>query len=265
MCNYRIAYLGLINYLKKSKTKNVVIIHDLDGVRNLNNVRFLRKEIKFLNSFDYVIEHNQKMKNKMLELGINKPRFVDLCLFDYITDKTIEDRTIDGDEIIIAGNLSKTKCGYIYDLPKNVRFGLYGVGYQGSQENINYYGSYLANEISLKIKGKFGLVWDGTSAKTCKGNYGNYLKINNPHKMSLYLSAGIPVIVWDESAVADFVIKNKCGITVSSLNEIHGKLETLTDVQYNIMLENARLLSEKVRNGYFTMRAVDEVLMHNYE
>ena len=81
--------------------------------------------------------------------------------------------------------------------------------------------------------------------------------------MSLYLSTDIPVIVWDESAVADFVIKNKCGIIVSS--EIHGKLETLTDVQYNIMLENAQLFWEKVRNGYFTMLAVDEVLMHNYE
>ena len=55
----------------------------------------------------------------------------------------------------------------------------------------------------------FGLVWDGTSLDGCNGRYGEYLKFNNPHKTSLYLSCGIPVIIWKEAALADFVEEHK--------------------------------------------------------
>ena len=50
------------------------------------------------------------------------------------------------------------------------------------------------------MEGSFGLVWDGISVETCAGVYGEYLKVNNPHKTSLYLASGIPVIIWKEAA-----------------------------------------------------------------
>ncbi|NRO11242.1 Beta-1,6-galactofuranosyltransferase WbbI [Lactobacillus helveticus] len=50
-------------------------------------------------------------------------------------------------------------------------------------------------------------------------NTGNYLRYNDPHKLSLYLASGIPVIIWKKAAEAKFVEENKVGITVDSLED----------------------------------------------
>lgn len=55
--------------------------------------------------------------------------------------------------------------------------------------------SLAAEELPGALVQSFGLVWDGNSMDTCTGNYGSYLRINDPHKVSLYLSSGLPIIV----------------------------------------------------------------------
>ena len=87
----------------------------------------------------------------------------------------------------------------------------------------------------------------------------HYLRYNNPHKVSLYLTAGIPVIVWKESALANFITKNKLGIAVSSLNEIKEKIEKLSDKEYDEMLKNISKVSSKTKNGGFLTEAINKV------
>ncbi len=257
--NYSCGFASFLKQLKRRGIYLVALIHDLNSIRFSVEKEFISHEIHVLNLFDYVIEHNSKMKGKMLELNANKPKLIDLEIFDYILNKQVDESNTQSNEIIIAGNLSKEKSGYIYDLPGDVTFGLYGIGYEGQQSNVNYYGSFASDEVPFKIKGKFGLVWDGCSGKTCQGDYGSYLRYNNPHKTSLYLAAGIPVIVWDQSAVADFVRNNQCGIAVSSLYELNNVLKGLSRKEYENMLFNARLLSDKIRSGYFTAKAISKV------
>lgn len=88
-------------------------------------------------------------------------------------------------------------------------------------------------------------------SKTCSGIFGDYLRINNPHKTSLYLACGIPVITWNKAAIAQYVRKNRVGITVSSLDEINEKLKDVSKDEYNLMRKNAKKCSERVRNGYY--------------
>ena len=64
---------------------------------------------------------------------------------------------------------------------------------------------------------------------------GKYLKINNPHKLSLYLAVGLPVVIWDEAAEAEFVLKENVGFTVKSLYDLPEKLEAVSDNDYQIM------------------------------
>ena len=109
------------------------------------------------------------------------------------------------------------------------------------------------------MEGAFGLVWDGSSIDTCAGNTGNYLRYNNPHKLSLYLAAGVPVIVWDQSAVADFVKRYGVGLCVSSLKELPHLLTTLPAAEYRNMTRRAAWLAEKVTSGAFLNRVMDEV------
>ena len=84
------------------------------------------------------------------------------------------------------------------------------------------------------------------------------MKYNNPHKLSLYIAAGIPVIVWKQAAVAKFVQDHNIGLTVNSLKEISDKIDKLTKEEYESFLLNIRELQIKVCGGYFTNKALDE-------
>lgn len=108
----------------------------------------------------------------------------------------------------------------------------------------------------LKEKYHFGLIWEGESVDTCSGQMGQYIRFNNPHKFSLYLSLGLPVIVWKEAAIAPFVLKHGIGITIGSFDDLEKINERVTEKEYRGYLENLRGLSAKVRNGYFLDKAI---------
>ena len=126
--------------------------------------------------------------------------------------------------------------------------------------NLVYNGSFPAAELPEKLSADFGLVWDGTSAETCAGHVGEYLKYNNPHKTSLYLASGIPVLVWKEAAIADFVTANKVGITVDSLFEAEEAIRAVSAEDYREMCANAGKMAERLRSGYYFYAALDAAL-----
>ena len=105
--------------------------------------------------------------------------------------------------------------------------------------------------------GDFGLVWDGESLDECSGIYGKYLLYNNPHKLSLYLSSGKPVIVWKQSALAPFVEENGLGVAVGSLAE----LENLDlRANYESYKKNVMEMKKKLGSGYYLTQAIARVL-----
>lgn len=124
------------------------------------------------------------------------------------------------------------------------------------RQNIHYYGTYLPDELPKHLVGKFGLVWDGDNAESCTGSYGEYLKLNNPHKASLYLAAGIPVVIWDKAALSDFVNEEKCGICIDSLKTSNNILSKISDEKYSEMKENALRVGKLMRKGYFLETAI---------
>lgn len=76
--------------------------------------------------------------------------------------------------------------------------------------------------------------------ETCSGGKGEYLRINNPHKLSLYLAVGLPVIIWDEAAEAEFVLRENVGFTIKSLYELSEKMALISDDDYEIMKKKCR-------------------------
>lgn len=117
-------------------------------------------------------------------------------------------------------------------------------------------GSYPPDILPQYLNQGFGLIWDGNSIESCTGVIGNYLKYNNPHKCSLYLASGIPVIIWKEAALANFIEKHNVGILVESLEEIPEKIQNLSEKEYIQMKNNAEKLSVKLKNGYFLKKAI---------
>ena len=255
--------------VKKKKINVVLFVHDLEVFRigKNQNVGLKRKSRIYLEEMKAVkncktVVHNSSMKSKLKELGVNEERLFDLQIFDYLIPE-FDNRERKQPEkefpIIIAGNLVKSKAGYVYELPDSVKFNLYGVNYSGEgSESINYCGSFEPDELPFELNGSFGLVWDGLSASTCEGIYGEYLRINNPHKTSLYLASGIPVIIWNNAALAGFIEEHKCGFCVDSIGAINDVLKKLTDEEYSDMKKNAENEGLNLRSGYYTRRVLEK-------
>lgn len=260
--------MGKIYHILKScgkKIKVITLIHDVDFLRNVpkanGNVDDMKKvELSLLSQSDIIIAHNNYMIHALRKEGLES-KYISLEIFDYLY-KGKGAKTEDVDTVIVAGNLLKQKAGYLYKLDsKNQQFNLALYGSNLSEgfcyEHAKYYGSFSPDELIKNLVGTYGLVWDGNMLETCAGNYGNYLKINNPHKVSLYLAAGLPVIVWKESALYSFVRENEVGIGIDSLTQIDNVLQE-TKTQYNKFKLNAENVGERIRNGYFLKKAIKE-------
>lgn len=256
-----------VEYIKKKKrVEFIVVIHDLESIRltsyyNIDPI--IAAEKKYIPVFNKIICHNNEMKKYLLEKGFSEDQLVTLEIFDYLTASPMRNEI--GEGIIIAGNLSSGKSKYIYKLlEKNPKFKLNLFGPYFEVENlpgnVKYFGSLPPDELPGKLEGKFGLVWDGDSVETCSGNTGNYLRYNNPHKTSLYLASGIPVIIWREAALAKFIEENNVGITVNSLLEIEDVLKNISDEEYAVMKKNAIEIGLKLRDGYYYKKAVNEAI-----
>ena len=260
---------GLLKKLVRKGIDVNLVIHDLellraakrDDVSFKNKLRLSIEEKNCLKNVSYIIVHNEHMKKFLMnEFQIHEDQLVSLEIFDYLIDDFDSNKMKVFDKslpIIIAGNLRQHKAAYVYDLPDNVNFNLYGIDYTGKvNDKIQYHGSYPPDELPYALSGSFGLVWDGISSQTCTGVYGEYLKINNPHKTSLYLACGIPVVIWSQAALADFIIQNKCGITVENIKDIENKLSSLSGDEYNTIKKNAEKIGRLLREGYYTKQAV---------
>ncbi len=261
------------HHVKKAQKKGVkvhFIIHDLEALRYANldtvplkhKIRVQIQESGLLGAADGIIAHNPIMKSVLVDKGVEADKIVSLGIFDYLIPNFQEKTGLTKNQpIIVAGNLAQEKAGYLYSLPEEPAYNLYGVGFDESRAlaNETYFGSFLPDELPAALEGGFGLVWDGDSAETCSGVFGEYLRYNNSHKASLYLAAGFPVVVWEESALAHFVIDKQCGLVVSSLSDLKENLDTLSEEQYKEMLENAKQIGSKLRQGQYLRTALSKL------
>ena len=106
-------------------------------------------------------------------------------------------------------------------------------------------------------------MWDGDSVETCSGAWGEYLKYNNPHKASLYLASGIPVIIWERAALANYILQNDVGITIRSLEDLDDVLSTISQNRYIQLRKNAIKQSEIIRSGENTKKVLRELRIYN--
>ena len=260
----------LVRKIQRRGVQVYFIIHDLEALRYANldtvplkhQIRVHLQESSLLKVADGVIAHNPIMKSVLVEKGIPEHKLVSLEIFDYLIPNYQEkDGLSKGQPIIVAGNLAQEKAGYLYQLPARPAYNLYGVGFDESRAlaNETYFGSFLPDELPAALEGGFGLVWDGDSAETCSGVFGECLRYNNSHKASLYLAAGFPLVVWKQSALSHFVLENGCGIAVESLHDLSQAIEQLDDKDYQDLVEKTKYIGKKIRDGFFLTNALNKL------
>lgn len=253
-----------IGWLYRAKHK-ICIVHDLGYFRTYDK-NMLEKEVKTLNRFDDVIVHNERMYNFLKDNGL-KSNLIILEFFDYLTSKDIkkkDNKKIISPTIIYPGNWDKNKASFLYDLNENkmkFNINIYGPNKNNSNElnnkKIKFKGCFSPEEIIEKMEGNLGLVWSGKIDDSDR-NVGDkkYNIYNTPHKLSCFLAAGIPVIVWENSAIADVVKKYNIGYTIKNIYEINNL--DLSD--YNKKIANVLKIRKKIINGYYTKTAINKCL-----
>lgn len=267
-------YMDILGDIKRKRNiKLVFIIHDLESVRKMfpdAAEDFEYMDNTMYNIADYIIAHNEKMKEYLISKNVDEKKIVDLQIFDYLTDSNPDNKQIKYSKTLnIAGNLNVDKCKYIKklnDIDKSIQFNLYGSNFDEKAINspsIHYKGTFPASDLPNQLTEGFGLVWDGDGINGCTGVTGEYLRYNNPHKLSLYLVSGLPVVVWKESAEAEFVKANNVGILVDSVEQFSSEFDNLDEKDYYKMLENVRNISVKLRKGEYLQAAIKEILKNS--
>ena len=257
------AMFSIVNKLKKNGNRIILLVHDVESFRFKS---VWKSEQNLFSNTDIVIVHTVPMAERLKELGY-KGKVEVLEFFDYLNDYKTVSPTADirkQIDIVFAGNLDKSmfirKLNTLKAHP-DFHFFLYGkyTGELITNDFVQYKGFFQNDDIAA-IEGTWGLVWDGEETTSCAGNFGEYLKINAPFKLSLYLAKGLPVIVWEESAMAHYVKKYNLGITVNSLDDIYDTIHNLTPEQITLIEEGVRVFSQNVKSGKMLSAALNKVL-----
>ncbi len=253
--------LRILSWLQGVKC--YALIHDLNSLRY--GVSQQSRELRILKLFDGLISHNSTMTRWLRKGGITRP-VVDLDLFDYRNScgQMWHEREMTTPlKVLVAGNMSLEKAGYIYDgrlaeLP-NVDISLFGAFFDPARAPAlapRYRGVFDPDAPKLDQLYHFALVWDGEGVDTCSGNYAEYMRYNNPHKLSLYVALGLPVIVWKHAAIAEVVQRWGIGIAVEDLRELADLPSRLSTQAYREMVANVRPLCDAVGRGTFLRLAL---------
>lgn len=244
--------------------KVIVLIHDLGSFRRKK--LSVPQEIRRLSHADYLIVHNDRMRQWLTDHGCQLP-IGTFEIWDYLSQtQASESHTPTKPyEVLYAGALNPRKNTFLYKIGNTIHsyhLNLYGSGFElekaQGKEHFNYKGFVRSDDLIATAQGDFGLVWDGSSIDACTGDFGEYLKYNNPHKTSLYIRCGLPIIIWEQAALADFVRRNGIGLCIASLADLDQTLVALSPEQYAGMKRRVQALSEQLRSGHYIRKALAE-------
>lgn len=246
--------------------KVVALVHDLGSCRR--KALSIDKELRRLGHADHVIATNEVMGHYLKEIGL-RSSVSSLDLWDYLTaTDPIPSRVKEGNvRIAYAGSLNRRKSSFLWtwgDMIDGYTVDIYGQGFRMDEvacpECFCDHGFVDAEQLISGMTSDYGLVWDGDSTDGCKGDFGEYLALNTPHKVSLYLRARLPLIIWSGAALAGFVKKRGIGITVDSLSEIKDRIKTITPDEYFQMKNNVEIVSGQIATGHYFRKSIRESL-----
>lgn len=257
-------YNILCKLARQRGVTTISLIHDLGTFRRKK--LSAEEEIAKLSLSDHLVTLNPSMREWLIENGCNVPVSVQ-GIWDFLSGQKNGDKNCGSDKrrVVYAGSLAEKKNPFLYEMVKNVAdFELHLFGNPGKREladkNVVCHGYVDYNSLINAPTGDFALVWDGDSIETCTGSFGEYLRYNTPHKISLYVRMGLPLIIWREAAMAKFITDNKIGFCVDSLAELNTVIRSITDEEYSQMKENVKAMSAKLADGHFFSECIRKII-----
>lgn len=255
--------------LKRAKQKGIrliALVADIDGLKD-EDARLLAQDIQLLRLFDAYVVHSTAMEKWVLT-HIKKAPVAQLEFFDFLAPVSTAERRL-SNQVVFAGNLSKS--GFLTQLRNpglvSLHFRLYGVGVEKNwlqPGRVDWEGQFAPAELPQHLQGSFGLVWDGDSPKGAEGALGRYMQYISHHKLSLYILAGMPLIVSAEAASAGLVEKYGIGLVVDSLEELPAQIKKLSEESFSVMRKNMEPLARRISSGQNLRRALEQLLTSDH-
>lgn len=275
-----------IDYLQHQiGAKCVGIVHDVRAWQNKNSIEEVKNllrshesnefaECEFLSQMDGLIVHNRQMAKRLKAdfefAGLKcNDTFSYIDVFGYSAKRNMLNwkRQLNN-EIDFAGNLNKG--GFLVNIPSTVFVNVFGQKVASDSPlhaiteniipNIKYHGNYDHEAITSVLTGSFGLCWSSNSYPEITGWSGEYEKYNSPYKAAMYLAADEPIIVAKQSALANFVEAHEIGLVLDDLSELEPALQSITNDQYDLMIEKVHRIGNLVRINFPIKRAALEMI-----
>lgn len=253
--------------------KIITILEDVNCIRyGHSQNEELDKTIRELEGNDIIMSPNNGYIHE-LKKYISKVKFVNFKIYPYMISEYCQNAIGDCSvyregEICFAGNLNKSTFLEKISLDR-YKMRLYGPCNENlaskfkKARNLEYCGMFSQDDLIINIKNsQYGLVWDGTDIDIEKdtSGLGIYLQYNTSSKFCLYLSIGLPVIVWEKAATAEYVKEKKCGIIVKSLANLERELDSVSESEYKEIRCNAARVATRIRQGYDFIDSVEEII-----
>lgn len=243
--------------LSVESVKMVCLIHDVPTWMFTKGEEEYDRENDFwlnqLKKFDLIMVANEKAGHKLQEDGVDVP-MIPMYIWDYLYNgprqekKFIKKLYYVGGRDIVDTTYNGSTPLYIYD--RNVESQVLESG------SVTWLGRKPSDEIVSTMDGGFGVVVTENLKEKSNMNFVYYNQFNNPTKLSMYLAAGLPVIVSSKTYHAQMVKEQGIGLVVDDLNQIDTILASMTAQNYQKMLDNVRFWQEAVSEGFFIKRAL---------
>ena len=243
----------LIGHLKVYGKKLIIFVHDLTSLlwenMGLNGENLIR-EINLLNRADLLILASAKLHGFLRKYGLKELPVVYQKIWELPTEMVIT-RHLPIKRMVFTGGDDLT-----FYAGKNLIYQFSYDNKAGKNENIKWCGFLDTNRLLMEMaKGGFGLVW--TDVEQLE----RYDGMNQTYKIAGYLAAGLPVFIRKGHIHDDFIMENKIGFVISSLEEADEILENLSENEILKKYENVRNIQDLVTNGYYTARTPNDAII----
>ena len=253
--------LEFVNYLKTERqVKIVAMVWDIISWVQDNRERDYTGDgsLWMLNKYDLVIAANSKMAKRLREEGGVTSPMIPMHLTDVLYDGPLKQKQFKKEFYYVSTIIDPAM---IKEYPTQLPINFIGpANVKEAPEFVRLLGAMDTNDIPYQLDGGFGLLYYPQ-----EGNYKGmhrYGEYNNPMKLSLYLSAGLPVILLSNSAHAKWIKEQGIGLIIDRLSDIERVVNEVTEADYEQMLENIKPWQQAVSTGFFAKTAALEAVRY---
>lgn len=233
--------------LRMRVDKLVVFVHDFVPLMFANNAYLFDQYLAAYNLADLVILPSQKMKGILIEHGLTQPVLIQ-NVWDHVTTLNLTNQPRLERKLNFLGNM--TRFPFVKDWESDLCLEVYSNGQAEAKGNLKVMGWQPEDQILRALnQGGFGLVW----SENIENQYEReYSEMNVSFKFSTYLAAGLPLIVNKGIAKENFVTKYNLGVAVDSLQQAVDYVNSVTEQEYNVLVNNVKTIGSLIKEGFFT-------------